>query len=81
MLPSISASHSCACRSYDSAFFVWRKVAPEPAPAVLMEGISYDASTEQIDAWIKSYIAALDQTDPETEDGEPGELRVLGSCV
>ena len=64
---------SAACRSYDSAFFVWRKVAPEPAKAVLLEGISYDAPTEKIDAWIKSYIAALDKADPETEDGEPGE--------
>ena len=38
----------------------------------MLEAPDFEADNATMDEWLKSYLAALDQADPEHEDEEPG---------
>lgn len=67
------------CPRDTSAVFLYRKVLPQPPKAILLKAPDFEASNEVMDAWLKSYLDALDEADPEHEDGEPGTLST-NSC-
>ena len=43
-----------------------------PPKAIVLEAPVFAASEAEMDEWLKNYLAALDQVDPDTEDSEPG---------
>ena len=38
----------------------------------MLKAPDFEASDSVMDSWLQSYLKALDEADPEFEDGEPG---------
>ena len=49
----------------------------------MLEAPVFAASEAEMDEWLKNYLAALDQVDPDTEDAEPGAAPFFlpGHCL
>ncbi len=83
MLPWLSNPKECLawlqtnsfCRrpADASAILLYRKVPTTPPKAIVLEAPVFAASEADMDEWLKNYLAALDQVDPDTEGAEPGE--------
>ena len=65
-------TNCCRCPQNTSAVFLYRKVAAQPPRAIMLEAPDFEADNAVMDKWLKAYLAALDQADPEHEDEEPG---------
>ena len=52
---------------------LYRKVSATPPKAIVLEAPVFTASEADMDEWLKNYLAALDQVDPDAEGGAPGE--------
>lgn len=65
--------------------FLYRKLPSTPAKAIVLEAPVFNATEASMDEWLKAYLAALDQVDAETDNGEPGrylnESSFSASCI